>query len=94
MLQAFQLIRTYVACVSSRCYKSRFGVAYVVVRPIYSSHLLKLLGPPACAWMWRGHYGAATGHEARATVRARDMEQRGPTFPKNIVEIFSLNVVF
>ena len=34
--------------------KVDLGVAHVVVGPIYSSHLLKLLGLPACAWVWRG----------------------------------------
>ena len=60
--------------------QSRYGAAHVVVRPIYSSHLLQLLGPPAYAWMWRGRHGAGTGHGSRvgATVRAHDTKWRGP----------------
>jgi hypothetical protein len=54
--------------------KVDLAVVYVTVGPIYSSHLLQLLGSPACAWVWRGRHGAGAGHEAaRATVRARDM---------------------
>ena len=40
MLKVFQLFQIYVASVSSRCYKSRSGVAHVAVGPIYSSRLL------------------------------------------------------
>ena len=54
MLQVFQLFRTYVANVFSRCCKSRSSVAHVAMWPIYNSRLLQLLGPPACAWVWRG----------------------------------------
>jgi len=54
MLQVFQLFRTYVANVFSRCCKSRSSVAHVAMWPIYSSCLLQLLGPPACTWVWRG----------------------------------------
>ena len=67
MLQVFQLFRTYVASVSSRCYKSRSGVAHVAVGPICGSHLLQLLGSSVCVWVWRGHHG----------VWARDTEQCG-----------------
>jgi hypothetical protein len=34
MLQMFQLFRTYIANVSSRCYKSRSGVTHVAVGSI------------------------------------------------------------
>jgi hypothetical protein len=37
MLQVFQLFRTYVANVSSRCCKSRSGVSHVTMGPICSS---------------------------------------------------------
>jgi hypothetical protein len=66
MLPVFQLFQTYVASVSSRCCKSRSGVAHVAIGPIWRSHLLQLLGPCACVWVW-------TGRERQAwkTVRAR-----------------------
>jgi hypothetical protein len=44
MLQEFQLFRTYVASVSSRCCKSRSGVAHVATGPTCRSRLLQLLG--------------------------------------------------
>jgi hypothetical protein len=69
-------------------------VAHGVVGSIGSSCLLQLLGPPACAWVWRsvsrkpcgrksrwsstGH-GSGAGHgAARDTMRAWDTERRGP----------------
>ena len=44
MLQVFQLFWTYVANVFSGYCKSRYGVTYVVERPICNSRLLQLLG--------------------------------------------------
>jgi hypothetical protein len=76
----FNLFLTYVASVSSRYCKSRSSVIHVVVGPICSSHLLQLLGPPACVWVWKGCHDAATRHgAARATMRAQDMVRREPT---------------
>jgi uncharacterized membrane protein YhaH (DUF805 family) len=76
MLQVFQLFRTYVANVSSICYKSRSGVAHVAVDPIHSICLLYLLGPLACVWVWRWHERQVRGHEAaRTTVCAQDTER-------------------
>jgi hypothetical protein len=70
MLPVFQLFRTYVASVSSRCCKSRSGVAHVAIGPIWRSHLLQLLGPCACVWVWRG----ASGRHGKQCGRAdRDM---------------------
>ena len=74
MLQVFQLFQTYVASVSPRCCKSRYGVAHVVVDPICISRLLQLLGLPACAWVWKGRE-----RQAWETVRAQiEMEWRYP----------------
>jgi hypothetical protein len=71
--------------------KVDLGVAHIAMEPICSSHLLQLLGLPACAWVWRGRHGAGAGHEARtghgagvvhetawATVRIQDTELCGP----------------
>jgi hypothetical protein len=44
MLQVFELFRTYIASVSSRCCKSRFSVAHVAIGPTSHSRLLQLLG--------------------------------------------------
>ena len=71
--KCFNLFWTYVVSVLSRCCKNRSGVACVAVGPICSSHMLQLLGPPACAWVWRGRHGAGTRHRAAwATVQVRD----------------------
>jgi len=50
MLQVFPLFRTYVAIVSSRCCKSKSGVAHIV------------MGPTCYCNCW----GAAVGHRAGA----------------------------
>jgi hypothetical protein len=44
MWQVFHLFRTYVASISSRCYKSRSGVTHVAMGPTCRSRLLQLLG--------------------------------------------------
>jgi hypothetical protein len=69
-------------------------VAHGAVGPICSSCLLQLLGPPACAWVWRGAcgkpcgrrsrwsnagHGSGAGHgAARDTMRVWDTERHGP----------------
>jgi hypothetical protein len=76
--KCFNSFRTYVANVSSRCCKSKFGVAHITVGPIYSNRPLQLLNPPTCAWVWRGRdwqaWETVWAHRDRA---ARDTEQRG-----------------
>jgi len=47
------------------------GVPHVAVEAIYSSHLLQLLGLPACAWVWRG-----------TMVRVRDTKRHGPWYER------------
>jgi hypothetical protein len=44
MLQVFKPFWMYVASVSSRCYKSRYGVAHVAMGLPCRIHLLQLLG--------------------------------------------------
>jgi hypothetical protein len=51
--------------------KIDLGVAHIVVGPICSNHLLQLLGPPACTWVWRGCHGAGL----------QDTEQSGTRSP-------------
>jgi hypothetical protein len=45
--------------------KVDLSVVHVAVRPISSSHILQLLGPPACMWVWRRRHDAGVGNEAR-----------------------------
>jgi hypothetical protein len=56
MLQVFQLLLDVCCkCVSSRCYKSRSGVAHVVVGPICRSHTYcSCWARAACVSVWRG----------------------------------------
>jgi hypothetical protein len=75
MLQVFQLFWTYVASVSSIYCKSRSGVTHVVVRPIYHSRILQLLGLPACVWVWRG----ASGKRGK---RCMHRSRRGPLWAR------------
>jgi hypothetical protein len=56
-----QLFRTYVASVSSRCCKSRSGVAHVAMGPACCSCLPQLLGHCAYAWKVEGDEGRGTG---------------------------------
>jgi hypothetical protein len=90
MLQVFQLFRTYVANVSSRRCKSKFGVAHIAVRPICSNRPTAAAEP---AYMCVGFEGArlagvgnsvgasrqsGTRHGAtRDTDWAHDTVQRG-----------------
>jgi hypothetical protein len=46
--------------------KIDFGVAHVAVGPNCNRHLMQLLCPPVCAWVWRGCHNASAGHEACA----------------------------
>jgi hypothetical protein len=74
MLQVFQLFWTYVANVSSRCFKSRSGVPHVVVDPICSSCL------SACMRVVVEGAQAADAETVRAqieTERAWDTKRRG-----------------
>jgi hypothetical protein len=48
---------------SSRCCKSISWCCTCCSGPNCSSHLLQLLCPPACAWVWRGRQSASAGHE-------------------------------
>jgi hypothetical protein len=44
--------------------------------PSARGHLMQLLGPAACVWVWRGRHGVSAGHIAsRDTKHARDMVQ-------------------
>jgi hypothetical protein len=72
---SFQLFQVYVVNVSSKCCKSRYGVAHVIVAPICNSCLLQLLGPPSCAWVWRGRE-----RQAWDTKRVRPWCGRGPWY--------------
>jgi hypothetical protein len=61
------VFQTYVASVSivlTFVAKVDLDVAHVAVEPNCSNHLLQLLCPPACAWVWRGCHGESAGHEA------------------------------
>jgi hypothetical protein len=75
--KCFNCFRRMLQMFSSRCCKSRSVVAYVAVDAIYSSRLLQLLGPPARAWVWRGHERQAweTVQVQIETERARDTER-------------------
>ena len=66
ILQVFQLFRTYVASISSRCCKSRYDVVHVAVGPTCRSCLLQLLGLRGCAWEQRGRE-----RQARETEQAQ-----------------------
>jgi hypothetical protein len=68
MLQVFQLFWMCIGSVLSRCCKSRSDVANVIVRPICYNHLIYMLGPPACVWVWRGASGR---REKRCSRRSR-----------------------
>jgi hypothetical protein len=86
MLQVFQLFQTYVANVFSRCCKSKYGCCTYCS----GSHLLQLLGLPACAWVWKGRERDTvraqietkhrkTHRVVRDMVRVWDTERRGPS---------------
>jgi hypothetical protein len=64
MLQVFQLFRTYVANVFSRCYKSKYGCCTCCS----GSHLLQLLGLPACVWVWRRRERDTWGRRSRRSA--------------------------
>ena len=69
MLQVFQLFRTYVANVFSRCYKSRFGVTHVAVDPIMHVGVEGARAAGADrdrAGVGRGLHGTRSGHEIRS----------------------------
>ena len=46
--------------------------AHVAARPTCSSHLLQLLSPSTCAWVWRG-----CDWQARETMSQIEIERRG-----------------
>jgi hypothetical protein len=84
----FLVFHTYIASVSYRYYKSRFGVAHVALEPICNSHLLQLLGLPAVRAQdtkWRrpryGHLtqcGASTHMMQERASRRPDARRSGP----------------
>jgi hypothetical protein len=56
------------------------GVTHIAVGSICNNHLLQLLSPPGCAWVWRGRHGVGAGHEAVwDTMQVRDTEWHGPS---------------
>jgi hypothetical protein len=73
MLQVFRLFQTYVASVSSRCCKSRSGVAYIATGPTCHGRLLQLLGCRAYGFhVKRAWESASTG---TSSPRMLDTEQ-------------------
>jgi hypothetical protein len=64
----FQLFRIYVVSVSSKCYKSRYGVAHVAMRLTCRSRLPQLLGR---------HRGSSCGRLRLADASTMRIHKRG-----------------